>query len=261
MRYNTLQITNQILNALDLDAVSTIGETEESEQVVVLLRRSTTELDLDMNWAQKKTVVRPSTSTESGFVVGTTDWKNLYPAIPWAMALPSNVEEVNAVYYNERDILYVPPIEFLAKIESGGFFLDTGDPRYWTIGLFDQDYLLFDSFEADDEDHLTSANSELWVTQHPTQAIAADTDEIDLSDKFYKSLISLCLARGFYEIIGNIELGDRYWREHMTAKHKLFRQNKKAKMTYPVLGDINFARRSHGGNAIDSSMINDVSVI
>src|SRR3990167_5773489 len=103
MRYNTLTLVNKILNALDLQPVSTIGETEDSEQVLDIVDRVITEVDLDKNWYARRASIRLETSTATADDVAATDWEDNYPAIPWAMKIPDNVEAVYKVFYNTKE--------------------------------------------------------------------------------------------------------------------------------------------------------------
>lgn len=261
MRYNTLQLVNQVLTATDQSGVSTINETEEASQVLSILRRTITELDLDMNWVPRRTVARLSTSSGTAFTVGTDNWKDDYPDIPWTMALPTGVEAVYAIYYNSKLLDYIEPSEFLYRIEKTTALKNTGDPSYWTLGLMDQDYVLFNSFDATTESYLTSSNSLAHVLQYPQTDVSADTDAIDLSDKFYPALINKAISKCFYELLGDANMGDRYNREYNIAKNKLNRNAKRSTQRTPALGTINYGRRGNGGNgiAIDPSRVTDAS--
>lgn len=258
LRYSTLEIVNKVLNALDLQPVSTLGETEDSEMVLELVDTAYIELDLSLNWLPRKTTVRLNSSSGTGYDHTVDNWLDSYPDVPWSMKLPDGVEEVIKVYYNNRELRYISPSEMLYKIEKTIANKTTGDPKFWTSGMMDEDYIYFDSVDTDVEVALVSTKAECYVTKYDTTVkLSTDTQTINLTEKAIETLINTVIGLGFYTIIGNKSLGDTFMRRASVAKNKLLRQSRKTKPRKFHPNDIDFSYKpntsSSGNRFIDSS--------
>lgn len=254
-RYSTLQFVNKILNGLDLDPVSTIGETEDSEQVLDIVDRTYAELDLDLNWFPRKTVV--TLSTASG--TDTDDYYGDYPDVPWAMAIPTGVEAVYKVYYNNKRLEYISPEEMLYRIEKSTANLTDKYPSRWTIGLFDEDYIYFDSFSQDDEAQLTQSNSKAFVTKYSQELVDQDSEVLNMPEKYYAALLLRCLMYGFYELNKDVATGDRYRALADIAKAKLTPGSRRGKIKNIHPGGVFFPRKTRSGIYITNDSYVDVS--
>lgn len=259
MRYNTLQLVNKVLNALDLDTVSTLGETEDAEQVLDIVDRVITQVDLDKNWFPRKTVVRLNTSTGTAYDSTTDSWDTSYPAIPWVMAIPDNVEAIYKVYYNDKQLTYLSPDDFLDKIAKGTAFVTTQMPRYWTSGLKDENYILLDSYDSTIESYLSSSRSLIHCVKYPNTQVSSDTDTTDLSDKYLNIIVHLSIMYGFYEVNHDVGMGDRYKNMSENLVSKLLDQNKRIRKFSVHPGDADFSRKRGRGIFIDSSEYTDLS--
>ncbi len=254
MRYNTLQFVNKVLNALDLQPVSTLGETEDAEQVLSIVDRAITELELDLNWWPNRTIVAPSTASGTD-----TDWRNDYPDIPWAMKLPTGVEAVYDVYYNGVRVSPLDPKDMFRRVELETAFKTTGDPKYWCLGFKDEEYLVFDNFDSDTENQLTKANCDIYVTKYAQVGVSNSTDEIGLTEKFFGTLIHRCISYGAAEINNNMGMHDRYEKNYNIAKSKLLENNRRFKPHKFSLGDYNFSRKRGTGVYISKDQYTDVT--
>ena len=259
MRYNTLTLVNKILNALDLQPVSTIGETEDSEQVLDIVDRVITEVDLDKNWYARRASIRLETSTATADDVAATDWEDNYPAIPWAMKIPDNVEAVYKVFYNTKELSYLAPEEFLNRIVKTTALLSAQAPRYWTSGIKDENYIIFDSYDAAAEASLSSVNSLIYCTQYTSTALDSDLDTSGLTDKYVNLVIQLAIMYGYYEICKNIPMGDRYARRAEVMMSKVLGQNKRIRHWSVHPGNVNFSRRGRRGISITNDEYTDVT--
>lgn len=256
MRFNTLQLVNKVLNALDLQPVSTLGETEDAEQVLSILDRAFVDLELDINWFPKRTTVALATAS------GTTEdnWLLNYPDIPWAMKIPTGVEAVYRVYYNNKLVHPVAPEDFLRRIENGSALKTTGDPRIWSMGVRDEDYILFDNFDQVTETRLTSSNSEVYVTQVTQTSLSSDTDEVPLSEKYFSALMHRAISYGFMEIVRDIQKGSWYNRQYEIAKNKVNINSRRFKPHSFSLGNYDFSRKTRKSSfIIDDSQFVDIS--
>lgn len=258
MRYNTLQLVNKILNALDLQPVSTLGETEDAEQVLSILDRAFVDLELDIDWFPNRTTL--NLNTASGTNSDETQWLANYPDIPWAMKIPVGVNAIYRVYYNGILVRPVEPQEFLRRIENTSALKTTGDPRLWTMGVKDEDYVLFDNFDSANETRLTASNCDAYVTQTTQTLLDTDTEAIPLTEKYFSALLHKSISYGFNEIIRNIQMGAVYNKQYEIAKNKTNANSRKFKPHSFSLGDYDFSRKSRrGAFYIDDSQYTDVS--
>ena len=126
MRQQALAIVNDVLSAGESEVVTTIGETEEASSVLRIVNRAINKLTGDLDWEHQYTITRLSTASGTD-----TTWNpNTYPALPWAMAIPNNIESVYKVYYNQKVMLYMPKQSFQQKyINQLGLKTD-GEPKY-----------------------------------------------------------------------------------------------------------------------------------
>ena len=259
MRYNTLQLVNKILNALDLQPVSTLGETEDAEQVLSIVDRVQTELELDLNWFPQRTTIALDTASGTSTTVENNTWMNNYPDIPWAMKIPTGVEAVYKVYYNQRLLTPMDPRSFLHRIEVGSALTNDSDPRFWTMGLVDENYIVLDKFDGDVETRLTTTNSSAYVTKYDQASLASDTDVLGLTEKFFATMLHRCISFGFNEIIKDIQKASWYNRQYEIAKNKTNIHSRRFKPHQFSLGDYDFSRKRRRGIFIDSSQYRDVS--
>lgn len=258
MRYNTLQLVNKVLNALDLQPVSTLGETEDAEQVLSILDRAFVDLELDINWFPKRTTL--NLNTASGTNDTSANWLANYPDVPWAMKIPIGVEAVYRVYYNNRLVRPIDPREFLSRIENGNALKNTGDPLFWSMGVIDEDYVIFDNFDKDTETRLTADNSEVYVTQVTQVTLDTDTEDIPLSEKYFSALLHRTISYGFMEIVGDIQKGAWYNKQYEIAKNKVNINSRRFKPHSFSLGDYDFSKKTRRSSfIINDSQYNDIS--
>ena len=257
-RYTTLAFVNRILNRLDLQPVSTLGETEDAEQVLDIVQDVYASFDLAIDWFPKREIIRPSTATGTDSTVA--DWITNFPAIPWAMALGTGVEHVYKVYYNNRLLNWITTEDMWHRIEKSGAFLTTGDPRYWTLGLKgNEDYIVMDSFTVADENQLTQSNCTAYVTKYGVTDPSTDTSTLSLPNTVYSALFSRCMVEGHRAITGRVDIAREYERDFQRNWAHALAQYKRTKPRVVHPGRINFARRQPPSIAIDPSDITDAT--
>ena len=258
MRYSTLKIANQVLNATDFDTVSTLGETEESEQVLDIIERAYVELDLGLEWFPRKQITRLETSTGTSYNTSTDNWYTSWPAIPWAMAIPTGVEAVYKVFYGGSEMKFLPPEDAQRRIENGSFFKTTGDPKYWTTGLKEEKYIVFDSYDSDTETYLNDTRSSAYVLKYSTTSLDSDDDIPDMPDRYYSALINRCIELAFRELVGNQQIASDYRQDARSSRNKLYARNSVTKVKSHHPGDFSTARRRRGSRIILSQDVNVV---
>lgn len=190
MKRTLLEITQEILNEMDADNVNSIDDTIESQQVAEIVRSCYNEMISNRNWPHLRNLIQFEAS-------GTV-------SKPSHMKLPANVRELSEVKYDVRKtssgkkefrtISYMEPQEFLSYIASrdslasdvqvvndfsGVQLLIYNDlaPSYYTS--FDDEYLVFDSFNS---------SIESTLQQSKTQGLAYIEPEWSHEDGAYPDL-------------------------------------------------------------------------
>jgi hypothetical protein len=200
MKYNLLRIVQKILSSLDADEVNTIAGTVESLQVAEIVE------DVYYNMFTNKIIPE---HYELLKVEALADGDR-----PNYLRLPSSVARIEWVKYNitddpvnereYREICYLEPEVFLNRIMgrslsdsnvievidiSGVPLLikDDADPSFWTS--FDDDYMVFDSYDKTVDSTLQTSKSMVWGRIVPEFSLE-DTFEPDIDDNLFPTLIN-----------------------------------------------------------------------
>ena len=192
MKLSLLDMTQNILSALDSDAVSSIDETVEAVQVADLIKEAYFELMSQRDWPH----LRQLTSLD-----GLGDVSN-----PTRMRMPDNMNKVFWVKYNKKEVTYLHPEEFTELLDrrtaqtgvvnSGGFVINK-DPRYWT-SYNDKD-VIFDGYDSAVDSTLQQSKSKVYGTTAPTWS-HVDTFIPDIPEKFFPTLLAEAKAQAFVNL-------------------------------------------------------------
>lgn len=171
MKKTLLKIVQAVLNDLDSDAVNSIGDTVESQQVAQIVQDCFYEMMGNRNWPHTRKILQLDASGDT--------------TKPNYLKLPENLKEMVFFRYEKQkasdtkiiveDVRYLPPDEFLSFISgrnsdndnvqvvedfSGPKLLIFNDkaPEYYTS--FDDTYLVTDSFDADVDTTLQKSKSQ-----------------------------------------------------------------------------------------------------
>ena len=238
METTALQFVNTILSAGDDDVVSTIGETEESQQILQIVNRAYRKVSEDIDWKYRGVWTRLDTASGT-----TTTWSDItYPALPWVMKIPSGVESVYEIYYNDTFMQWVDPVYFKNYyIHQIGLQTDA-DPKKWTS--FDEQYIVFDAFDSATESQLSAANSSIRATKFPSSLIlTADGDKPDCPERFYSTILNKALHWYFLEIVKNVQVADRYFNEYRDSRSKLIQWARKVRPQLPYNSRVDYSRK------------------
>ena len=207
-RRNLLDMTQTILADMHADKVNSIGDTEESEIVAEILRRTYFDLLTEYNIPTSKGLFTfdPLTDTDR----------------PTHFVLPDHVYEVEWVKYDLRtdagdtqirytELPYVEPHEFLHRAHQynstdGNIFTVTdptdirflvrtdANPSYWTS--FDNRYIVLDGHNISIEATLQSSKIMAYGTKGASWTMS-DTFVPDLPDHLFPLLLSTAENRAF----------------------------------------------------------------
>lgn len=170
-----LEMVQNIASALDTDEVSSISDTVESLQIAEIIKETFYEQFNNIFVPELRGLIR---------LDGVSDTSK-----PNYMLIPSNVNKIEWIKYKDfradnilRDVSYSPPEEFLnrqlqyaadgsnlyATLDPVGltyYVRNNSPPTYYTI--FDDQYVVFDSFDQDYEATLQTSNTLAYGWKSP----------------------------------------------------------------------------------------------
>ena len=206
-KYTLLEITQSILSDMNSDEINSVTDTVESLQVAQIVKDTYYEIITEGDWPHLETLMQLSASGDN--------------ALPTHMHMPENVQRIKSIRYNKRMVTetrddyslvrYKSPEEFLelvmkrlsseANVEtitdvSGVVILILNDvaPTYWTS--FDNEWIVFDSYDSDVDTTLQSSKSQCVALREPTFTIS-DTFVPDLPSVAFPYLLSESKSAAF----------------------------------------------------------------
>jgi hypothetical protein len=192
MKLSLLDMTQNILSAMDSDEVSSIDETVESIQVAELIKESYFDLMAQRDWP----FLRQLYTLE-----GLADVAN-----PTKMKLPDTANKVFWIKYNKKEVEYMEPDAFLSRIDqrvpatgvvdANGYVLNR-DPLCWTT--YDDKYVVFDGRNSTTDSTLMSSKTKVYGTVAPSWQ-HVDSFIPNLPDKFFPTLLAEAKAQSFVNL-------------------------------------------------------------
>ncbi len=205
MKFTLLQVINHYADYTDGFRASTIDDTIESQQVASIAEKVFYDLNNDVfGNSQLESLIQLDALADS--------------TKPNYLQLPDNAADIKhgAVMYDTSDdaaeiemneIIYMPPLEFLSMIgnkkastttqvvtDFGGYRMTIDNdkaPQYYTS--FDDEYLIFDSFDSAVDSTLQSSKSGI-VTQLQRTFTQSDTYIIDFPEWFHTTYLNSVMA-------------------------------------------------------------------
>jgi hypothetical protein len=240
-----LEMTQNILSAMDAEEVSSIGDTIESQQIADEIK--TTYYDNLGNFEIRSRFV----PIQLEALADPTDRPNV-------LKIPDEVDTIEWIKYNKGtvadpdyyDVCFLSPEDFLEIIE--GRVTTTGTnlitvkfngsdavpyqiinnayPTYYTC--FDDEYIVFDSYNASVDSTLQNSKSFAWAEVLPSWTVS-DTFTPDLHSKFFPLLLAEAKSACFinYKGVSNAKEEQRARRQLVRLqnnRHRLKPQQVKA---------------------------------
>lgn len=198
-----LEMVQDILNDMDSDDVNSINDTEESAQVANVVRTTYRSLIDNKNWPHLKTLFQ---------LPGLAD-----ASTPSHMRLPDDVKEVDkcvSLRYNKRkaadtrdkyERVYYRDIEWFLNETNGRnsananvqtvtdpagatlYVRNDKQPEWWTS--FDDEYIVFDSFDNGVDSTLQESKTQLIAYREPTFTLS-DSFVPDLPSESFSGLLA-----------------------------------------------------------------------
>lgn len=205
-----LELTQDILNELESDEVNSITDTAEAFQVASIIKNTYYNMISNRNWPHLKKAITLNGTSDSTY--------------PNYLLIPEDVQEVHWVKYDKRkvgetrkqylDVSYLHPDEFIYKVNQrnnddsnvvvvadydGISLLIRNDiaPTYYTS--FDDEKLVFDSYDNTVDSSMQGNKSQAFVTYQPVWTMD-DTYVPDLPTDAFMELLEEAKSTAFIAI-------------------------------------------------------------
>lgn len=248
-KLSLLDMVQDILSDLNDDEVNSIADTVESLQVAQILKSSYFELMNLQNWPHLKRLMALISSSDS--------------ERPTHMIVPDLVKEVEQIEYNRKTsasgrdaykvIKYLSPDEFLRITNtydstnpsvkrvvdySGVSLLIYTDrqPEYWTS--FDDDNIVFNSYDSGVESTLQASNSRMFGYVSATWRMV-DTFIPDMPEEMFSMLLAEAKSVAFVRLK---QVADQ--KAEQQSRRQMARMKRNSWVTQGGIGLPNYARRS-----------------
>lgn len=234
---------------MDSDNVNSISDTIEATQVANLVHDVYFDMVSERDLGFNETLFQ---------LTGSGDVNQ-----PTKMQIPANISKVTVVRYDvvsvsggvkqRKEIVYLDPRDFLELVDSRSDqasdnqevvdtsgvllnILNSVPPTYWTS--FDDDYIVFDSFDNVVETTLQTSKTSCLGVKEPTLTIA-DATVPDLPQKYMSLLLAESKATSFAQLKGAIDPKS----EQQARKIRIHLQNENRRIEN---ASIDFSRTSYG---------------
>jgi len=191
-KLSLLDMTQNILSALDSDPVDSIDETVEAVQVAELIKEAYFELISQRDWPFL---------FQLGQLQALSDINN-----PTKMKIPDTWNKLKWVKYNKIEVEYLDPETFnniitnrvaqAGVINANGYVINQ-NPQYWTS--YDDQFLIFDGFNQTVESTLQASKSSAYGTQQASWT-HADTFIPAIPEKFFPTLLAEAKSQAFVNL-------------------------------------------------------------
>jgi len=213
MRYTLLEIVQTLLAAMDSDAVDSINDTVESEQVALLVKGVYYDLAVDLQLPEHDGLFELTSPASA--------------STPTLFTVPTNVVRIDWIKYNNKTstetyahyepLTYMPWNEFiefqkpLADLTSGVgqmnftqnsqtfevMYRNDRFPMYYSS--VDDYSLVFDAYDVDEETYLAATKTMCYGSVYPTFTLS-DSFEPDLDPTQFSYFINRAKVRAFAEL-------------------------------------------------------------
>jgi hypothetical protein len=207
MKKTLLELTQDILEALDSEEVNSIGDTVEGLKVSSIIESTYFRLVTNRTFPEHKEFIKLTAASDSAF--------------PTHFQYPTGVTCVEDIWYaTDADYTYkklrwMEPLDFIAMVDTQGSnytnvldkngatnlrIRNNAQPTYYTS--FDDDWIVCDSWDQTVSATLTSDRSRAFVVKTPTWSPHADDFTPDLDANYFPLLLEEAKLVAFSELKG-----------------------------------------------------------
>lgn len=207
MKKSLLRMVQDILSEMDSDEVNSIDDTVESQQVATIIRNCYEELLTNRNWPHLKKLIQIEHSGD--------------PSKPTHMRAPDNLKELVEFHYDKgttkkqfERVKFMEPDEFLVYTRNRNtdntnvvvvndvngvelLIINDKAPEYYTT--FDDDYLVFDSYNISVDDALKKSKTQCIAYVFPTWT-HTDSFIPDLPEEAFPLLFEESKSTSFFTL-------------------------------------------------------------
>lgn len=187
-----LDMTQNILSALDSDNANSIDDTVEAIQVAEIIKETFFEIISQRDWPFL---------FQLGELTAYGDTNN-----PTKMKIPDTWNKIKWVKYNKQEIEYLTPYEFTEVIHSrsevagvtnsAGYGINK-DPQYWTS--YNDTDIIFDSINLTVESTLQASKTVVYGVVAASWT-HSDTFVPNLPEKFFPTLLADAKSQAFINL-------------------------------------------------------------
>lgn len=207
-KYTLLKIVQKVLSSTDSDEVNSISDTVESMQIAQLVEDVYYNLVVNKDIPEHEQLLKLESLADADR--------------PNYLKLPARVSEIAIVKYDKadvsgavdyRDITYKTPSQFLNQIVTRNALEDTIDqvedfsgvtllvrndkmPQFWTS--FDDEYMVFDSYDSEIDDTLRASKTMAVVRRIPEFRLQDDFIP-DIDDNLFPLFLNEIKSWAFIE--------------------------------------------------------------
>jgi hypothetical protein len=220
MKLTLLQLTQDMLDAIDAEKVTSVSDTTEADMCVDIANRCYEQLIVSKKWRFLKRFITLQSSAALNELVA-----------------PDGTIAVDPehVYYNGQLVYYVTPEWFLemcvtrfasdtnVTVINGMNIYNDRLPQFFTSD--DDATLIFDAIpDAVDGLDASTTSAIGWV--HPTNRLVSDAEYFDLPAVFFPALEIMCIATVITELKGDSQTGQAKMRQAEAAISRLARNGR-----------------------------------
>ena len=236
MRMTLLDMTQNILSAIDGDDVNSIADTVQSLQVARIVVETYYELYGNLDEPSRWGLVELQSLAD--------------PNQMTTMRLPDNVQNVKWIRYNCNEVEYQDPEEFIIDGAQGGDYqLDKitiwtdRDPTRWTT--FDNVHIVFNAINNSEDSVLQASKTICWGQFVPVFPFTDDAYPPYLAPADYPGLLAEAKSTAFVNQTqaGSSKEEQRARRQRMRRQNDLWRANQRK----PYERGVDYGRRRRGG--------------
>jgi len=237
MKLTLLEIVQKTLNDMDSEDVNSIDDSLEALQIANIVEDVYFSLIAAEEIPEHKELLKLTALADSDY--------------PTHFTYPTNVKEVEKVFYDisltttpsYKEVYFLEPLEFLSVTDNqsedfdevldknGGttlFIANDRMPTYYTS--FDEEYMVFDSYDSDEDTTLQESKTRAYGTKYPTFSLS-DSFIPDLEAPMFPLLLAEVKSQAFSlfkpQVDPKIEQKARRLRSFLqNDKHKTSRGNK-----------------------------------
>lgn len=236
MRMTLLDMTQNILSAIDGDDVNSISDTVQSLQVARTIVETYYELYAGLDEPSRYGLIELDSLAD--------------PAQMTTMKLPQNCKSVKWIRYNGNEVLYQDPEDFIIDgLQGGDYQLDKiriwtdRDPTRWTT--FDNEHIVFNAINNDVDSVLQASKTVCWGQFVPVFDFVDNAYPPMLSPDDYPGLLAEAKSTCFI----NQTQAASSKEEQRSRRQRVRRQNDKwrADQRKPFERTPDYGRRRRGG--------------